>query len=181
MPETVFATATAEGDINGLIGLRDVEGFWVERAAGPFLHGSMLLVGGIAPGFQEVCVAARTADVLGRAMASTVDAYRVFDAILGLHLWVEFNPVQPGVAKVVFVRDARMGKVIEVEIAQGSLGCLQDLSITELVLVELGGANDEAADDELMHVRVGPAEGGLDYLVELGEVDLTRQQDPPPD
>jgi hypothetical protein len=114
-----------------------------------------LRLGGIAPGFQEVCVAARTADLLGRAMASTVDAYRVFDAVLGRHLWVEFNPVQPGVAEVVFVQDARMGKVIEVEIAQGDLGCLQDVSVTEPVLVELGGADDQAADGELMQVGVG--------------------------
>jgi hypothetical protein len=33
------------------------------------------------------------------------------------------RPVQPGVAEVVFVQDARMGKVIEAEIAQGDLGC----------------------------------------------------------
>jgi hypothetical protein len=70
-----------------------------------------------------------------------------------------------------------MGKVIEVEIAQGDLGCLQDLSVTELVLVELGGADD----DELMEVGVGPAEGGLYHLMELGEVELERQQNSPPD
>jgi hypothetical protein len=69
-----------------------------------------------------------------------------------------------------------VGKVIEVEIAQGDFGCLQDLSVTEPGLVGLGGA-----DDELMKVGVGPAEGGLDHLVELGEVELARQQDPPPD
>jgi hypothetical protein len=34
-----------------------------------------------------------------------------------------------------------MGKVIEVEITQGDLGCLRDLSVTELALVELGGAD----------------------------------------
>src|ERR1700681_4741076 len=74
-----------------------------------------------------------------------------------------------------------MGQVIEVEIAQGDLSCLQDLSVTEPVLVELGGADDEATDDELMQVGVGPAEGGLYHLVELGEVELAGQQDSPPD
>jgi hypothetical protein len=129
----VVATATAEGASNGLIGLRDVEGFWVERASGPCFHGSMLRMGGIAPGFQKVFVAVGTADVLGRAMASTVDAYRVFDAVLGRHLWVEFNPVQPGVAEVVFVQDARMGKVIEVEIAQGDrASCSPSVSAVKL-------------------------------------------------
>jgi hypothetical protein len=45
-----------------------------------------------------------------------------------------------------------MGHVIEVEIAQGDFGCLQDLS----VLVELGGADEDAADDELMWESVQP-------------------------
>ena len=58
-----------------------------------------------------------------------------------------------------------MGHVIEVEIAQGDLGCLQDFA----VLVDLRGADDEAADDELVQVGVGSAEGGLDHLMELGE------------
>ena len=69
-----------------------------------------------------------------------------------------------------------MGHVIEVEIAQGDLGRLQDLSVR----VDLRGADDEAADDELMQVGVGPAEGGLDHLVELGEVELAVQQEPVP-
>jgi hypothetical protein len=119
----------------------------------------------------------RTSDVLGRTVASTVDADRVLDAVLGRHLRLDLDPVPPGIAEVIFVHDARMGHVIEVEIAQGDFGCLQDLS----VLVELRGADEDAADDELMQVGVGPAEGGLDHLVELGEVELARQQDPPPD
>src|SRR5271168_685426 len=83
----------------------------------------------------------------------------------------------PGIAEVIFVQDAWMRHVIEVEIAQGDLGRLQYLSVR----VDFRGADDEASDDELMQVGVGPAEGGLDHLVELGEVEPAGQQEPPPE
>jgi hypothetical protein len=40
--------------------------------------------------------------------------------------------------------------------------------VVEPVLVELGGADDKTADNELVEMGIGPTEGGLDDLVQLG-------------
>lgn len=50
-----------------------------------------------------------------------------------------------------------------------------------VALVELGGAEGEAADDEPVEVGVCPAECGLEDLVELGEIEILTQEEQPPD
>src|SRR5207237_260357 len=78
----------------------------------------------------------------------------------------------PIVAKVVFVKDrkrALVGIVGKVKVDHPDLGRLEDPAVGQAVLIELRGPVDETADIELMQMAVGPAEGGLQHLVELGE------------
>ena len=80
----------------------------------------------------------------------------------------------PIVAKVVFVEDRERvfaGIIGKVKVDHPDPGRLEDAAVGQTVLIELWGSVDETADIELMRVAVGPAEGGLQNLVELGKVE----------
>ena len=83
----------------------------------------------------------------------------------------------PIVAEIVFVNDRKafVLAIRENEILQPDLGGLESLMVEEAVFVEFRRADDQAADIELVEVAVGPAEGRLKRLVELGEIEGDRQ------
>jgi len=86
--------------------------------------------------------------------------------------------VTPIIAKVVFVEDRErvfLGIVGKVKVDHPDLGRLEGPAVGQTVLIELRGSIDKTANIEAMQMAVGPAKGGLQHLVELGEVESDWQ------
>ncbi len=111
-----------------------------------------------------------TAAVVRRAGALAGEADGIARACLRGQHFLHVDLVFPAVTEVVFVhqRVARGGDTVEAHVAL-ALG----LRIAHAVGI--------VADEELVHVGVGPAHRRLDYPVELTELGVAGHLDAPPD
>ena len=121
----------------------------------------MLFVLGIGEGLDQVCVAVCSATVLGRNGAPAFDAVgsalgRGFDGL-------DEHVMLPSVAKVVLVNEFGYG---DGDLFESRLALALHPRPTD---VGTGHAEDLPSNDELMQVRVGPAEGDLKHAVQVSE------------
>ena len=102
-------------------------------------------------------------------------AHRVF----GLSGWYDLfdqQLVRPTVAKVVLVEER--APLLPRDPAQLELGFVAHC---EIVIVGIGRTKVRSTDDELVHVRIGPAHDDLDDVVQPVQGGVTTYLDPSPD
>src|SRR5271156_561844 len=114
-------------------------------------------------------------------MALTVDAEGMLEFLVARNEVFHFDEVDPAVAEVIFINERRIAEMVGIEISETNFCRLECRAFVLKALVELGRTIDQAADDELMQVRIGPGESGLDDLVELSQIKVERKQDAAPD
>ena len=144
----------------------DVDRVGIERPASPLDHLGMVFVLQIGDGLEELGIAPRTADVLGRAAPHGVDQERVCQAGDGIRDALDLDRVLPAVSEVL-------------EVAQGlRAGVLDDVQETRLAGIEgafapvrVGNAPAHIAGTDLVEMAVGPAHGGLEHKVQAIEPD----------
>lgn len=163
------------------MGLFHVEGFRIEGAAGPAAHGFVFLVARIAPGCEESLIAMWAADIFRRATAGTVNELWIRLAFRHRDLAPESDPMAPAVAEIIFVEDLRRGDAMEHQVGEPDVFGFKYSMIQKAIAVELRRADDKAAQNELVQMRVGLAERGLDNLMQLGEVQTFRHKQRAPD
>ena len=73
----------------------------IEVVGEPFFELAMALVCGIGYGLEELGMAPRTADVLGRAVALGFDQARIKDARLAIDQAFDLDRVLPAIAEVI--------------------------------------------------------------------------------
>src|ERR1039457_4421266 len=88
------------------IGFSYVEGFGVERAAQPFLHGPVLRVFPVLEDFDQVFIAPNTTAIFRRTSTRAVEAERGRGGSrIGRQDFVRRDLMLPGIAEVVFVAE----------------------------------------------------------------------------
>jgi hypothetical protein len=73
----------------------------IEVVGEPFFEFAMALVAGIDDGLEELAIAPRTTDVLGRAVALGFDQTRIKDARFAIDQALDLDRVFPAVAEVI--------------------------------------------------------------------------------
>ena len=73
----------------------------IEVVGEPFFEFAMALVAGIGDGLEELAIAPRTTDVLGRAVALGFDETRIKDARFAIDQALDLDRVFPAVAEVI--------------------------------------------------------------------------------
>ena len=127
----------------------------------------------------EFEVAVGAADIFGRTAASALDARRgLRRRVRGEELF-ERHRVTPAVAEVVGVDEGQRALVIEVEVAQPHGSGVEALRVLvgHVLIEQLGVTEAQAADLELVEMRVGPAHGRLKDVMQLGERGLKRHDE----
>src|SRR5215213_7559023 len=86
----------------------------------------------------------------------------------------------PVVAEVIDVKEAEA--LAAVEVAEADFALIEAAGVVlELGLADLGVTVGQAADAELVQVRIPPAEGGLDDAMQLTEMKAARHNQATPD
>lgn len=136
----------------------------------------MALVIGIGDGVEAVAITPRAADIFGRATPLRVNQARIEEALHGGINAPYLNGVLPTVPEVVEIVD------------RPGAGIFQDIDEARLAGIErpvwpiwIGHSPADAADAEFVEMVVGPAHGGLQYLVETVEPNVKRHLDPASD
>jgi len=95
----------------------------------------------------------------------------------------EGDTVQPAVAEVVVIEELGLGHVIDVEVTEMDVGGLERPRVVlgGGVLCQFRRAVTEPADDEFVEMLVAPAEGRLQHVMQVREVQRRRQQQASPD
>jgi len=133
---------------------------------------------GIVPRLEEVEISWGASDVFGRSATRSGDTAWVFDAWF-LGLAGEFDDVHPAVAEIIFVEDDERRGAISGEIAQTHVAGFKGPPIGPVSFIELGCTVGQATDIELVEVAVGPFERGLYHLMELSQVEVAGELEPP--
>ena len=141
----------------------------IERRPDPLDHLGMALVLRVGDRREELGIAPRSADVLGRAAPCGVDQERVDEAGHGIRDALDLDRVFPAVAEVVEVFQRLRA------------GILEDVEETRLAGIErafspvrVGHAPAHVAGPDLLEMAVGPAHGGLEHQVQVIKPDGQR-------
>ena len=110
--EAVSAAGFAEGGSDRLVGSVEIELLGAEAAPDPGSSGVVLLMLGVAPGFEEVCIAGNAADILRGSVSGAGDADRVLDVGVDWSGGFEFDQMHPAIAEVVFVEEFWISNMI---------------------------------------------------------------------
>ena len=113
-------------------------------------------------------------------MARAIDEDWIFFVLTTRNLIFELDPMAPAIAEI-DLENLEFGHVVEIEVAKKDLCRFEDLPIRQRIFIEFRSPHDQAADDELMQMGIGPAEGGLNDFVQLREIEVSWQQQSPPD
>ena len=125
--------------------------------------------------FQKVGIAPNTPYILRRTVAFALDAARIADLWLRRQELLYDDLVLPTIAKVIFVDELLphvAGDLVESNAA---------LAYYLKPEVWVGFSVVDPVSDELVQVRIRPAHGDLDDLVELVERCVSLNVDSPPD
>ncbi len=114
-------------------------------------------------------------------MAFTGDAEGIFDSLVLRDEAFDFDEMDPIIAEIIVVDEGGITEIVEVKIPQMNFRGLECPALAVMVRAEFRRPIDQSADDELMEMRVGPGEGGLDDCVKLGQIEVKREQDTSPD
>src|SRR5690606_10208067 len=164
-----------------------VEGLRVELAAlallaaGPDVGGLVVRVLRVGQGFEQAFVTAGAAAVVRRGRTLARGAARVFLARSGRQHFFERDQMQPAIAEVVFILQARVGPGQDIGHAVLPVG-------ERRVVVEIVQRHPETRmavpltyGPELMQVGVSPGEGALDGDVQVPEGVVARHLQAAPD
>ena len=141
----------------------------------------MLRVIRIGDNLEEVRVTKRAADILGWAGSGAADTGRGAWRGIGGDQALESRAVLPVIAEVVDIDEALMW--LAAEVAEPNHGLVESASVIfELVIADLVWiAVAQPTDDELVEMAIPPAEGGLDYTVQVAQIEAPRHHDLAPD
>src|SRR5215213_9557664 len=124
-------------------------------AAGPAFGVAVLGIAGVGDDVEEVGVAVDAADILGRPGAGAVDAAGGARRRVEGEQPLELDDMLPVVAEVVDVQEAEALAAVEVE--EADLALVEAAGVVlELGLADLGITVGQAADTELVQVRIPP-------------------------
>src|SRR5690606_789399 len=164
-----------------------VEGLRVELAAlallaaGPDVGGLVVRVLRVGQGFEQAFVTAGAAAVVRRGRTLARGAARVFLARSGRQHFFERDQMQPAIAEVVFILQARVGPGQDIGHAVLPVG-------ERRVVVEIVQRHPETRmavpltyGSELMQVGVSPGERALDGDVQVPESVVARHLQAAPD
>jgi hypothetical protein len=132
------------------------------------------LVFGICDGLQELAVAPRTADILGRTAPGALDEQRIGDARTHRRDGFQHHDAAPAVAVVVKILEGALA--IDEECGQLDLALVIHLSI-----LGRGHAIHDVSELEVVQVIIGPAHDDLNDVVQAFERHARRRLDPAPD
>lgn len=132
-----------------------IEPFRIEMPARPSQRGAMVLVRRIADDPEEIRVAPRPADSLGRPCLPAFEAERMARRRVERQPVLDPDQVLPAVPEIVGIGEAG---VAPDEILQPDLGMIEDAGAAEAVVQQGRIAVAQPADAEFVQMAVGPAE-----------------------
>src|SRR5215211_1866401 len=144
--------------LDGAVDLGGVDRMRVEAFAGPLGHLGMALVLRIGERLQELLIARRTADVLGRAAADSLKEPRIGGSRIARLDPLDLDRVLPPIAKVVKIGQ-RLGAFVIDHLQQRRLARVE--RTRPAVPFGIGKAPAHIASAELPEVAVGPAQHRL--------------------
>ena len=152
----------------------DVDDMGIEVVCEPFFEFAMALMAGIGEGFEELAIAPRTTDVLGRAAALGFDQARIKDARFGIDQAFDLDRVLPAIAEVVEILQ-RLGSDVLEHVAEPGLARIEE--VAGPILIWIGRAPSHTARTNLVKVAVGPADRRLQDQMQTIEPDVERHLD----
>ncbi len=144
----------------------------VEVSTGPPNDLGVLLMVWIRDRIQELAVAPRTADVLGRAAPMGRKQPRVGDAGHRLHYALDLDRVLPAIPEIVKVAERYGARVLD-HVGQPRFAGVE----RPVTLVRVRHAPAGAASPDLVEVAVGPSECRLQHQVQVVKPDRQRHLD----
>ena len=151
---------SAEGVAQIFVDQIEVKPIWVEMPACPAKMRLVVVMVGVADGFEKISIGPGAADILRRSSAGSLQAFGMTGQGIEGQPFRDPDHVGPVVAEIVEIAE---GQFLPCEIRQPDFGVVEDPHAAKAIVKLVEVAIAQAADPELMQMAVGPAERGLKH------------------